>query len=321
VAVAESEAAMTTIRFTEICAYLQTIAEQPAVSAASIRSAGLIDIRYAIDREGAMAMRFVSARHLDTAADLIASLSKRTDTYTGVLLRARRSGSRHAVSSSRLVFIEIDSPDAHQRLERFTHQPTLTVASGTPGHLHAYWRLRNLVSIDELEAANRRLAHHLGGDLACVDAGRILRPAGTMNYKHTPPAAVELLSLHPKPRYDLSELVAGLPTPPCKPPAPTMPRRLDRASLDGQLLAIPAEDYVHQLSGLRPTQAGKVRCPFHDDHTPSLHLYGDGTWACFGCRRGGTVYDFAAHLWDMPTKGRAFIELRKRVAHALGIGT
>ena len=304
---------MNAIRTTEIRAYLQTIARQHA--------GGHIDIRYTIGQDGAMAMRFVRAHQLDTATDLIASLAKRTDTYTGVLLRARRSGSRPAVSSSHLVFIEIDSPNAGERLERFEHQPTLTVASGTPGHLHAYWRLHNPVTVDELEAANRRLAHHLGGDLACVDAARILRPAGTLNYKHTPPAAVELLSLQPDHRYDLLELVAGLPDPPGKPPAPTTPRQLDRTGLDRQLLAIPAEDYVRQLAGLRPTRARKVRCPFHDDHTPSLHLDADGTWACFGCRRGGTIYDFAAHLWDMPTKGSAFIELRARVAQELGIRT
>lgn len=31
-----------------------------------------------------------------------------------------------------------------------------------------------------------------------------------------------------------------------------------------------------------------VRCPFHDDHQPSLHIDPDGCrWFCFGCRRGG----------------------------------
>ena len=32
------------------------------------------------------------------------------------------------------------------------------------------------------------------------------------------------------------------------------------------------------------------RCPFHDDHHPSLHIDADGCrWLCFGCRRGGGV--------------------------------
>jgi hypothetical protein len=40
----------------------------------------------------------------------------------------------------------------------------------------------------------------------------------------------------------------------------------------------------------------------HDDQTPSLQLYGDGTWYCFGdCQTGGSVYDFASRLWRMET--------------------
>jgi hypothetical protein len=33
-----------------------------------------------------------------------------------------------------------------------------------------------------------------------------------------------------------------------------------------------------------------ARCPFHDDHHPSLHIDPDGCrWFCFGCRRGGGI--------------------------------
>ncbi len=33
-----------------------------------------------------------------------------------------------------------------------------------------------------------------------------------------------------------------------------------------------------------------ARCPFHDDHHPSLHIDPDGCrWYCFGCRRGGGI--------------------------------
>lgn len=33
-----------------------------------------------------------------------------------------------------------------------------------------------------------------------------------------------------------------------------------------------------------------ARCPFHDDHRPSLHIDPDGCqWFCFGCRRGGGI--------------------------------
>ena len=54
---------------------------------------------------------------------------------------------------------------------------------------------------------------------------------------------------------------------------------------------------------------------FHDDHTPSLQLYDDGTWYCFGaCQEGGSIYDFASRAWGIETKGRSFLELRQRLA-------
>jgi hypothetical protein len=64
----------------------------------------------------------------------------------------------------------------------------------------------------------------------------------------------------------------------------------------------------------------------HHDDTPSLQLYQDGTWCCFAPhgeegRIGGSIYDFAARLWDVDTKGRAFLELRARLADTLGVRT
>ena len=173
----------------------------------------------------------------------------------------------------------------------------------------------------ELERANRRLVHHLGGDPRCVDAARILRPPQTLNHKHQPPAPVELIALDPARDYELDELARRARGPARPPPArsTTAPRE-PRHPLDRALLAIPAAEYVRALAGREPDRAGKVACPFHDDHRPSLQLYDDGSWYCFACRAGGTIYDFAARLWDQPTKGRAFIELRERLARELGAG-
>lgn len=45
--------------------------------------------------------------------------------------------------------------------------------------------------------------------------------------------------------------------------------------------------------GLRADRRGFLCCPFHEEKTPSLKLYGEGRrWKCFGCGRGGTVIDF-----------------------------
>jgi hypothetical protein len=134
----------------------------------------LIEIRYTT-RPGQMAQRFIDATDPGQASRLIAALTRRTDVYTGVLLRSVRSGGRDAVCPSHLVFIETDEAEAAERVAEFTHRPTLLVASGSPGHLHAYWRLRRPVGVRALEQANRRLAHYLGGDLASVDAARMLR--------------------------------------------------------------------------------------------------------------------------------------------------
>ena len=56
----------------------------------------------------------------------------------------------------------------------------------------------------------------------------------------------------------------------------------------------------------------------HPDRTPSLHLYDDGTWYCFGvCRAGGSVFDFGSRVLGISAKGRDFIELRDRLAGEL----
>jgi hypothetical protein len=35
--------------------------------------------------------------------------------------------------------------------------------------------------------------------------------------------------------------------------------------------------------------SGKINCPFHDDSTPSCHLYADGHYHCFGCNAHGWI--------------------------------
>jgi hypothetical protein len=65
-----------------------------------------------------------------------------------------------------------------------------------------------------------------------------------------------------------------------------------------------------------------VTTGFHEDRTASLQLYDDGTWYCYGvCQAGGSVFDFAARVWRIDTKGRAFLQLRSRLAEQLGIST
>jgi len=78
---------------------------------------------------------------------------------------------------------------------------------------------------------------------------------------------------------------------------------------------------VQGLTGQAVGRSRKVRCPLHDDDTPSLHVYAeaDQGWFCFGCGRGGTVYDLAAALWGRELRGGGFAALRADL-HALLIG-
>jgi RepB DNA-primase from phage plasmid/CHC2 zinc finger len=233
------------------------------------------------------------------------------------------------VSRSHLVFVELDAPASERLLERSPAPPSMLVASGTPGHVHAYWLLCAPVSAQAAQDANRLLALRVGGDLASVDAARILRPPQTFNHKHRPPIEVRLELLEPQRAYQLEELTAGLEDQAAKRSSDKMRpvlasgrARIGRRAGVGdlvheQLREIPTSAYIARLTGRQPNREGKIPCPFHDDRTPSLQCYGDGTWCCFGCRRGGTVFDFAGALWGLDTKGREFLQLRARLAHEL----
>jgi hypothetical protein len=87
------------------------------------------------------------------------------------------------------------------------------------------------------------------------------------------------------------------------------------------LLAIVPDVYVRRLLGVEVPRHRKVPCPFHEDRHASLHVYetpGRG-WYCFGaCRRGGTIYDLAAPLYDYTARGEDFLRLRAEL-HRLGI--
>ncbi len=282
--------------------------------------ARLLEIRFAL-RYRDMGRLFIAAHSAPGASRLIRRFAASTDVYVGVCLRTRRAGGRDAIDRCDLAFVEIDTPDALDRLRAFRHPPSMIVSSGTAGHAHAYFTLSAPVAVPELERANRRLANALGGDLASVDAARILRPPSSWNHKHTPPVPVELIELAPGHRYELDQLVDGLDDPPGRPAVGvTTARRTGRTELDTLLLAIPAAEYVHALTGISPDRTGKIHCPFHQDRTASLQLYEDGTWYCYGpCKAGGSIFDFASRLWHVETKNRAFLKLRARLADELGI--
>jgi hypothetical protein len=153
---------------------------------------------------------------------------------------------------------------------------------------------------------------------------RLLRPPSSLNHKYTPPAAVKLIEHNTHVCHTLRELADSLPEDPRPSPARASQatrRRVGRTALDRELLAIPSTDYTRVLANLEPNRAGKILCPFHAETDPSLQLYTDGTFYCFGarCHKGGTIFDFAAALWGTGTRDQDFLELRQRLARALGL--
>lgn len=268
-----------------------------------------LEVRYR--RGQGMGQLFFSAHDIEGAARVIRGLGARTDVYVGVAPRAVPAGGRAAIASAAVAWADCDTPDARVRLQAFTPRPTLVVRSGSPGACHAYWMLDRALLPAGIEQLNRRLAEALAADPQSVDVARILRPPGTNNFKYTPPAAVELACQCDE-QIDLRRLDRALPLLP-EPPA----RPQSRGSRGGRdaLLEIPPADYVRALLGVEARPGRKIACPFHDDDTASLHVYeepGRG-WYCYGCGRGGSIYDLAAQVWGRETRGSDFLTVRRRL--------
>lgn len=52
---------------------------------------------------------------------------------------------------------------------------------------------------------------------------------------------------------------------------------------------------VEQYTGQQISKH-KIHCPFHQDNTPSMHIYDDGGFKCFSCGRHGDVLDFVGYF-------------------------
>jgi hypothetical protein len=272
-----------------------------------------LEIRFRVSGQ-ALANEFHPLHDTDAVIASIRRRSPRTDVNLGCAPRTRRQGTKAAVGQVWTLWAECDGEEAATRLRRFRPQPALVVASGSGPNCHGYWPLRSPLTPQRAEAANLRLVHALAADANCFDASRILRPPGTWNHKRQPPRPVSVLLLHPELRFAVDEVLRAAPE-----IDDTMLRRRweppARRTTSDPLLRIAPRIYVADLTGHRPGRDGKVPCPFHKEERASLHAYptGDRGWFCFSCRRGGTIYDLAAGVWGLETRGRDFMRLRDRL--------
>ena len=218
-----------------------------------------------------------------------------------------------------VLWADLDHPDAHDALDGLPVAPAIVIASGTPGHLHAYWPLQVPVSPPVAEAANRRLAAHLHADSGAVtNAATILRPPGTYSFKSVPPTPVVLqrLDMELTTVYAATAALAPDPTPPPSATCAPLPVRSSRRGRRDPLRQLDPALYVSVLTGQPVGRSRKIRCPLHEDRTPSFHVYEHPRegWYCFGCKRHGhSVYDLASALWGLQTQGAEFLQLRARL--------
>lgn len=301
----------------ELARYLDLLARGAPAGA-------LLDVRWRRYGSDGMAREFHAIGTSDPVGRLLA-LSERADVYVGVAPRVRCAGGRDALGRCRLLWADCDSEAAVAALGDVP-APTMLVASGSDCNRHAYWSVGAALSPEEVGEANRRLAAALGSDAGAVcGPATILRPPGSLNRKHSPPTPVRLLAFEPERCYPSAALLATLPA--LEASAAQQPTRSARDRVADPLLAISARVYIPVLSGRGVSRAGKVRCPFHDDETPSLHAYREPErgWCCFGCKTaggkplGGDIYTFASLFFGIPASGRRFLELRRRLDERFGV--
>lgn len=281
----------------------------------------LLELRHRLEDGSGMGQVFYRPSQLRGLATRALSLGRRTDVYVGCAPRTRRYGGRDAVDHAHVLWVDCDGDDAVSALGAFEPQPAIVIASGSGSNCHAYWPLVAPLPREDLERANRRLAHALSADRASADAARILRVPATWSHKRQPPTPVEALVLEPARRLSADDVVGNLADPPADRAVVTSFTAPRQAGPD-PLRSIAPEIYVQRLLGVTVPGHRKVSCPFHEDKHPSLHVYStpERGWYCFGrCGRGGTIYDLAAPLFGYATTGSQFLQLQGELCRLFGL--
>ena len=271
----------------------------------------------------------------------------REEAFVGVAPRTRPRGSKHAVDYTRFLWVDVDKPGELPSLwgllaERPCH---VLVESAGSGGMHAYWQLAEPLSavtvdrdtgerVERIKRANLRLIYRIGtgpdgrpsvADEMCAEQARVMRLAGTINYKTGRYARLVQVDLSLAP-YSVAELVGDLPDPPT---ATVSSRRRPVKRRNGPAdpyRRIPPPEYFAKLAGLVVPRSGYVLCPSprHTERTASCRVWPEptGGWWCFGCGAGGAIYDLASLVLGGPTGqalgGEAFTAARQVVADRFG---
>jgi len=271
----------------------------------------------------------------------------REEAFVGVAPRVRSRGDKHAIAHTRFLWVDVDRPERLEALwallaERPCH---MLIASGGSGGAHAYWKLTEPLSatrvepatgelVESIERAHLRLIHALGvdgdgrpdvADVACKERSRVMRLAGSVNYKSGEHARIVDADFA-LPAYRVEQLVGDLPDPsPAR--TPVSPARRPFPAEDPYKRIAPPQ-YFQRLTGITVARNGLVRCPVpaHEDRHPSCSVGAEPEqgWCCHAasCGARGSIYDLASVLgggpWGPKLRGEAFTRARARVAEVFG---
>jgi hypothetical protein len=156
---------------------------------------------------------FIPVDDVPAVMDRVESLRECHQLYIGAAPRTREAGTADAIERVWCLWADCDSEEAVEHLRRFRPLPSIVVASGTEGHLHAWWPLRCSVTPRWAERANKRLAYRLKADPASTDVARIMRPIISVNRKTHPVTMVECVRLELD-MFEMCDVVGGLPDAP-----------------------------------------------------------------------------------------------------------
>ncbi len=165
----------------------ETAARFLAALAGSAERGEFLELRYRLEDGQRMGQVFECPSRARALATRAIALGRRTDVYVGCAPRTRRHGGRDAVNRAFVLWADCDGEAAVAALADFEPAPSIVIASGTASNCHAYWPLAEPLERDDIERANRRLAHALGADLGSADCARIHRVPSTLAHKHQPP--------------------------------------------------------------------------------------------------------------------------------------
>ncbi len=161
---------------------------------------------------GRMSRRWFGVLELDRAVSALRNLRQIGDVFIGVAPRVRDGGKASDVERAWCLWCDLDSREALDRLASFKPGPSIVIET-SGDHAHVYWQINRPPSGDWAQRANRRLALALAGDAASTDPARVLRAAGSLNWKHerARPVICTRLELD---AYTAADVVAELPDDP-----------------------------------------------------------------------------------------------------------